>query len=44
MSEADRLAETYGDRFRAPQMLRDMAEKGETFYGKADADAQRSAA
>lgn len=44
VSEADRLAETYGDRFRAPQMLRDMAEKGETFYGKADTDAQRSAA
>ncbi|MAK62925.1 MAG: 3-hydroxyacyl-CoA dehydrogenase [Ponticaulis sp.] len=32
VAEADRLAEAYGDRFRPPQMLRDMAEKGETFY------------
>lgn len=32
VKEADRLADLYGDRFRPPQMLRDMAEKGETFY------------
>jgi len=31
---ADRLAKTYGDRFKVPQLLRDMAAKGETFYGK----------
>jgi 3-hydroxyacyl-CoA dehydrogenase/enoyl-CoA hydratase/3-hydroxybutyryl-CoA epimerase len=31
---ADRLAATYGDRFAPPQLLRDMAAKGETFYGK----------
>lgn len=31
---ADRLAATYGDRFKVPQLLRDMAAKGETFYGK----------
>ena len=31
---ADRLAETYGDRFRVPQLLRDMAAKNETFYGR----------
>ncbi|MDO1560225.1 3-hydroxyacyl-CoA dehydrogenase NAD-binding domain-containing protein [Brevundimonas sp. 2R-24] len=30
----DRLAETHGDRFKVPQFLRDMAAKGETFYGK----------
>jgi len=30
----DRLAATYGDRFKVPQLLRDMAGKGETFYGK----------
>jgi 3-hydroxyacyl-CoA dehydrogenase/enoyl-CoA hydratase/3-hydroxybutyryl-CoA epimerase len=30
---ADRLAATYGDRFKVPQLLRDMAAKGETFYG-----------
>uniref|UniRef100_UPI0025BD685A 3-hydroxyacyl-CoA dehydrogenase family protein n=1 Tax=Brevundimonas sp. UBA7534 TaxID=1946138 RepID=UPI0025BD685A len=31
---ADRLAQTYGDRFKVPQLLRDMAAKNETFYGK----------
>ena len=31
---ADRLAETYGDRFKVPQLLRDMAAKKETFYGR----------
>jgi 3-hydroxyacyl-CoA dehydrogenase/enoyl-CoA hydratase/3-hydroxybutyryl-CoA epimerase len=30
----DRLAEKHGDRFAPPKLLRDMAEKGETFYGK----------
>ena len=25
---------TYGDRFKVPQLLRDMAAKNETFYGK----------
>ena len=30
----DRLANEYGDRFAVPQLLRDMAAKGETFYGK----------
>ena len=30
----DRLAEKYGKRFAPPQLLRDMAEKGETFYGR----------
>lgn len=32
--EADRLAQAYGPRFTPPQMLREMAEKGETFYQK----------
>ena len=32
VQEADRLADEYGERFRPPQLLRDMAEKGETFY------------
>ena len=31
---ADRLAATYGDRFKVPQLLRDMAARNETFYGK----------
>ncbi len=32
VEEADRLAEAYGDRFRPGAMLREMAEKGQTFY------------
>ena len=31
---ADRLAAAYGPRFEVPQLLRDMAAAGETFYGK----------
>jgi 3-hydroxyacyl-CoA dehydrogenase / enoyl-CoA hydratase / 3-hydroxybutyryl-CoA epimerase len=31
----DRLAQLYGERFNAPKLLRDMAAKGETFYGNA---------
>ena len=30
----DRLAAKYGPRFTPPQLLRDMAAKGETFYGR----------
>jgi 3-hydroxyacyl-CoA dehydrogenase/enoyl-CoA hydratase/3-hydroxybutyryl-CoA epimerase len=33
LQECDRLAALYGDQFKAPQMLRDMATNGETFYG-----------
>ena len=44
VAEADRLADTYGERFRAPDSLRKMAERGDTFYGIADAAEQRSAA
>jgi 3-hydroxyacyl-CoA dehydrogenase/enoyl-CoA hydratase/3-hydroxybutyryl-CoA epimerase len=31
--ESDRLAQQYGARFAPPQLLRDMAAKGESFYG-----------
>lgn len=31
---ADHLAQAHGPRFAAPQLLRDMAARGETFYGK----------
>lgn len=31
--ECDRLAQQYGERFSPPQLLRDMAAKGESFYG-----------
>ena len=34
LAECDRLAARYGDRFKAPQLLREMAGKGETFYGR----------
>ncbi len=44
VSEADRLAETYGQRFAAPDSLRSMAEKGETFYQLAEQEQQRPAA
>jgi 3-hydroxyacyl-CoA dehydrogenase/enoyl-CoA hydratase/3-hydroxybutyryl-CoA epimerase len=33
VTEADRLADLFGEHLRAPQLLRDMAAKGETFYG-----------
>ncbi|MBN8817928.1 MAG: enoyl-CoA hydratase/isomerase family protein [Sphingomonas sp.] len=33
----DRLAAAHGDRFAAPQQLRDMAASGATYYGAADA-------
>ncbi len=34
VAQADKYAAQYGDRFSPPQLLRDMAAKGETFYGK----------
>ncbi|MBO9500417.1 3-hydroxyacyl-CoA dehydrogenase NAD-binding domain-containing protein [Brevundimonas sp. A19_0] len=34
VEQADAYAAKYGDRFSPPQLLRDMASKGETFYGK----------
>ena len=39
--EADRLAGLFGEHLRPPQLLRDMAQRGETFYGST---ARRSAA
>ncbi|MFN3931921.1 MAG: 3-hydroxyacyl-CoA dehydrogenase NAD-binding domain-containing protein [Brevundimonas sp.] len=33
VDQADVYAARYGDRFKVPQLLRDMAAKGETFYG-----------
>ncbi len=35
----DRLAQKYGERFAPPQLLRDMAARGESFYGKKQAAA-----
>ncbi|HOM13906.1 MAG TPA: 3-hydroxyacyl-CoA dehydrogenase NAD-binding domain-containing protein [Rubrivivax sp.] len=31
---ADRLADLFGEQLRAPRLLREMAESGQTFYGK----------
>ncbi|MEZ5937516.1 MAG: 3-hydroxyacyl-CoA dehydrogenase NAD-binding domain-containing protein [Hyphomonadaceae bacterium] len=45
VKECDRLAESYGERFRPNALLRDMAAKGETFYGRfPPAQQQESAA
>jgi 3-hydroxyacyl-CoA dehydrogenase/enoyl-CoA hydratase/3-hydroxybutyryl-CoA epimerase len=44
VAEADRLAQEYGDRFSVPDSLREMANNGETFYGRAEDAKQRSAA
>ena len=44
VAEADRLAETHGARFKVPALLREMARKGETFYGNAKKSGQRAAA
>ena len=33
VEECDRMAQAYGPRFAPPQLLRDMAARGETFYG-----------
>jgi 3-hydroxyacyl-CoA dehydrogenase/enoyl-CoA hydratase/3-hydroxybutyryl-CoA epimerase len=30
----DRLTAKYGERFAVPALLREMAQKGETFYGR----------
>ena len=32
----ERLAEAYGDHFKPTPLLVDMAERGETFYGRFD--------
>jgi 3-hydroxyacyl-CoA dehydrogenase/enoyl-CoA hydratase/3-hydroxybutyryl-CoA epimerase len=34
VAELDRMEKAYGERFKAPQLLRDMAAKGETFYSR----------
>ncbi len=44
VEEADRLAESYGERFAVPQSLRSMADNGETFYQIAEEKLQRPAA
>ncbi|MES0823780.1 3-hydroxyacyl-CoA dehydrogenase NAD-binding domain-containing protein [Ruegeria sp. SCP11] len=36
----DQLAETYGERFACPSLLREMAEKGQSFYGRFNPEAK----
>lgn len=43
VEEADRLADTYGERFRPNKLLRDMAAKGETFYDRFGAKDKKAA-
>jgi 3-hydroxyacyl-CoA dehydrogenase/enoyl-CoA hydratase/3-hydroxybutyryl-CoA epimerase len=42
VEQADIYAERYGDRFSPPQLLRDMAAQGRTFYG--DFEGKKAAA
>lgn len=44
VKEADRLAESYGERFAVPDSLRKMAQNNETFYQRAGKADQRTAA
>lgn len=39
----DQLAEAYGERFACPPLLREMAAKGQTFYGRFNPDAASAA-
>jgi 3-hydroxyacyl-CoA dehydrogenase/enoyl-CoA hydratase/3-hydroxybutyryl-CoA epimerase len=39
----DQLTSAYGDRFACPDLLRDMAAKGQTFYGRFNPDAASAA-
>ena len=34
VEEAKKMEEKYGERFAVPQLLKDMAEKGEGFYDR----------
>ena len=39
----DQLSEKYGERFPSPPLLREMAEKGQTFYGRFNPGAEKAA-
>ncbi|MCA1776856.1 MAG: enoyl-CoA hydratase/isomerase family protein [Loktanella sp.] len=39
----DQLTEQFGDRFACPALLREMADKGQTFYGRFGPEAQKAA-
>jgi 3-hydroxyacyl-CoA dehydrogenase/enoyl-CoA hydratase/3-hydroxybutyryl-CoA epimerase len=44
VEEADRLAKQYGDRFKPNKLLRDMAQKNESFYARFGAKKEKAAA
>lgn len=44
VAECDKLAQKYGDRFKPNALLRDMASKGDTFYGRFNPAAKVAAA
>ncbi len=44
VEECDRLADTYGERFRPNALLRDMAARGETFYSRFAPKGEKAAA
>ena len=43
VAECDVLAQKYGERFKPNALLREMAEKGETFYGRFSVGARKAA-
>ncbi len=43
VSQCDALAAKYGDRFKPNALLRDMAAKGQTFYGRFSAEQKKAA-
>lgn len=44
VAEADRLADKYGERFRPGKLLREMAEKGQSFYDRFPPGGEKKAA
>ncbi|NRB00855.1 MAG: 3-hydroxyacyl-CoA dehydrogenase, partial [Rhodobacteraceae bacterium] len=43
VQRCDEMTETFGKRFTCPPLLREMAEKGETFYGRFESEAEKAA-
>ena len=43
VEELDRMTKLYGQRFAPPQLLRDMAKNGETFYSRFDRSEKKAA-
>jgi 3-hydroxyacyl-CoA dehydrogenase/enoyl-CoA hydratase/3-hydroxybutyryl-CoA epimerase len=39
----DQLTEKFGERFTCPELLREMAQKNQSFYGRFNPDASKAA-